>query len=509
MKTFQKYIFVFFLVALVLLCPCFSCDTHAETTHQIKLTGTYYNSYNDQFLTLVNDERQKLGYSPVVYDYTFQQLAEIRSAELTLRYNSKHEHPDGRSNKEILELLEPGVSKRITYGTENTAVCVSAIYERNPARAAFEIWMNSPPHRSSMLNRNVKAIGFSIYKQPHSKDAYRAAMVTAIDPFKRHTVNEQQIVSRNHTKTVTINMNPSLLNLIKDDPQNLYIGKSTTMKIFHDCIEQPMYGEDYYALLDADSGRWESSKPAVAVVDADGRVTAVAEGAAQVRFYINGSLIANYSRMVNVIPASQNEEQKPDNEVTPPAVPVTPTPSEQPVKKGWQGKYYYSNSGMMYRSKWLTYKKHKYYFNNDGRMVTGWKTINHKKYYFQKKAIKNFPVGAMRTGWAGSGRKKYYFHKTSGIMYCNQWLSYGGNHYYFNTDGKIARGWKTIKMKMYYFNSSKTKTQPMGAARKGWLTYQGQKYYFDLKTCTKYRGKHTINNKVYVFNPQGVLVSTK
>lgn len=484
MRYMKKYIPIFFILVFVFLTLGSIRQVYAQDTYQIKLTGTYYNSYNNQFLALVNDERQKLGYFPVVYDYTFQQLAEIRSAELTLRCNNEHEHPDGRKNREILEILEPGVSKRITYGTENLAVCVSAIYGRNPARAAFEIWMNSPPHRSSMLNRNVKAIGFSLYKQPHSNDVYRAAMVTAIDPFKRHTVNEKPIVTSNRTETVIINMDSSLINVIKDDPQKLHIGESITMKIFHDCIEQPMYGEAYYALFDADSGRWESSNPAVATVNADGHVTAVSEGTAQIRFCINGSSKVNYSRKVT----------------------VTAIPSDQSAKKGWQGKYYYSNSGKMYCNKWLTYKKHRYYFDSDGQMATGWKTINQKKYYFQKTAIKNFPVGAMRTGWAGGSKKKYYFHKTSGIMYRNQWLTYGGNCYYFNSDGKMARGWKTIKTKSYYFNSSKTKTQPMGAARKGWLTYQEDKYYFDLKTCTKYRGKHIINKKVYVFSHQGVLV---
>lgn len=54
-------------------------------------------------------------------------------------------------------------------------------------------------------------------------------------------------------------------------------------------------------------------------------------------------------------------------------------------KRGWvkeDGKwYFYNTTGMMVKSDWVIYKGEWFYLGADGAMVTGWQTINGKKYY--------------------------------------------------------------------------------------------------------------------------------
>lgn len=58
---------------------------------------------------------------------------------------------------------------------------------------------------------------------------------------------------------------------------------------------------------------------------------------------------------------------------------------------------------------WQTINGKRYYYNKNGRKVTGLKKINGYKYYFNKK-------GVMQTGLRTIGKKKYYFDKNGGYM---------------------------------------------------------------------------------------------
>ncbi|ERM43640.1 WW domain protein [Clostridioides difficile P68] len=51
----------------------------------------------------------------------------------------------------------------------------------------------------------------------------------------------------------------------------------------------------------------------------------------------------------------------------------------------------------------------KYYFDNDSKAVTGWQTIDGKKYYF------NLNTAEAATGWQTIDGKKYYFNTNTSI----------------------------------------------------------------------------------------------
>ncbi|EQG60630.1 toxin B [Clostridioides difficile DA00145] len=64
---------------------------------------------------------------------------------------------------------------------------------------------------------------------------------------------------------------------------------------------------------------------------------------------------------------------------------------------------------IVYQSKFLTLNGKKYYFDNNSKAVTGWQTIDSKKYYF------NTNTAEAATGWQTIDGKKYYFNTNTAV----------------------------------------------------------------------------------------------
>ena len=101
----------------------------------------------------------------------------------------------------------------------------------------------------------------------------------------------------------------------------------------------------------------------------------------------------------------------------------------------------------------------------------GWLKKNNKWYYVTQKGNK--------TGWAKIDGNKYYFDK-KGVMQTGL-IKIDGKKYYFNSEGRMTLGWVTVKGKKYFFSPSAGGRAATGA----W----------------------DINNVIYYFNAEGVLIS--
>ena len=80
-------------------------------------------------------------------------------------------------------------------------------------------------------------------------------------------------------------------------------------------------------------------------------------------------------------------------------------------------------------------------------IVTGWKTVDNKKYYYDE-------TGTPLTGWQEINSNTYYFSR-KGIMQTGK-TKIGKKTYYFTAKGKWKTGWVKIKGKRYYFSSKGT-----------------------------------------------------
>ncbi len=160
-----------------------------------------------------------------------------------------------------------------------------------------------------------------------------------------------------------------------------------------------------------------------------------------------------------------------------------------------------------------------YFIGANGKILTGWQTINGKKYYF-----KVGTGGTMATGWTTIGGVKYYFKQADGSMVYNTariggvfyqfsesgrylgihdsgWIYYQGQNYYLGSNGKPRTGWveDSYHGTWYYFRSSD------GTMVTGWQTIGGRKYYFH-EDGTMATGWVYIAGHVYVFGDNGVYI---
>ena len=118
--------------------------------------------------------------------------------------------------------------------------------------------------------------------------------------------------------------------------------------------------------------------------------------------------------------------------------------TSQETKAEWKqlnGKWWYQHKdGTWTKNDFETIQGQTYYFDGNGYMVTGWKEINNKLYFF-------YASGVMaKNVWQGA-----YYLGSDGVMLTNAFTSDG---YYVGADGAYVRNQKvTVDGKTYYLNA--------------------------------------------------------
>ncbi|GAA4332306.1 CAP domain-containing protein [Streptomyces venetus] len=104
-----------------------------------------------QVLKLVNEERAKVGCSPVAANSALSDLAQSFSEDMAKRGFFDHTDPDGATPWDRAE--KAGISN---LGGENIA------RGQADAAAVMDAWMNSPGHRANILNCDFKTLGVGV-----------------------------------------------------------------------------------------------------------------------------------------------------------------------------------------------------------------------------------------------------------------------------------------------------------------------------------------------------------
>ncbi|MGW2421756.1 CAP domain-containing protein [Streptomyces sp. NPDC001709] len=113
------------------------------------------NSAAAQVLTLVNQERAKVGCSPLAANSSLGKLAGSFSDDMAARGFFDHTDPDGKSPWD--RAAAAGITD---LGGENIA------RGQADAAAVMEAWMNSPGHRANILNCDFKTLGVGVHFGP-------------------------------------------------------------------------------------------------------------------------------------------------------------------------------------------------------------------------------------------------------------------------------------------------------------------------------------------------------
>lgn len=109
-------------------------------------------SYAEQVVELVNEERAKVGLSPVELDTEIASAALIRANEIKTSFS--HTRPDGRKFSTVLTdngIRFYGAGENIAWG------------QRSPEQV-MNAWMNSDGHRANILNSKYTKIGVGHYQ---------------------------------------------------------------------------------------------------------------------------------------------------------------------------------------------------------------------------------------------------------------------------------------------------------------------------------------------------------
>ncbi|MFC8086632.1 CAP domain-containing protein [Streptomyces sp. NPDC057340] len=105
-----------------------------------------------QVIKLVNDERAKVGCSPVASNSALRELAEDFSTAMATQGFFDHTDPGGATPWD--RAAAAGISG---LGGENIA------RGQADAQAVMDAWMNSPDHRANILNCDFKTIGVGVH----------------------------------------------------------------------------------------------------------------------------------------------------------------------------------------------------------------------------------------------------------------------------------------------------------------------------------------------------------
>jgi len=125
---------------LVFILLTFICISLAPTILAGEVNATS-NSFEYKVLDLVNQERSKNGVAPLKMDNTLFNAAKTRSKEIKIKFS--HIRPDGSYYYSVSSKVR---GENIAWG-------------KKTPKGVMKIWMNSPMHKSNILNPRFKSIG--------------------------------------------------------------------------------------------------------------------------------------------------------------------------------------------------------------------------------------------------------------------------------------------------------------------------------------------------------------
>ena len=171
-------------------------------------------------------------------------------------------------------------------------------------------------------------------------------------------------------------------------------------------------------------------------------------------------------------------------------------------KTGWiekNGKKYYANEkGILYRNQIITFGDIWYCMGDDGSVQYGIGEAGGKLYHTDEQTGIVIKVA----GWIEKGGNRYYSN-AQGILYRNQFISFGSIYYYCRDDGAICYGKQVINGIKYQFDETGIMIK-----ESGWGENEGKKYYKNPATGFPYKNQWVTFGQVWYYaGMDGLMVS--
>ena len=142
------------ILSLMIVFSVISLNTvKASTLYNISYNVTYGQTSARTMLSLINDLREDVGVDDLAYDYTLEQAAMQRAAEIAIYFS--HDRPNEEDCFSVLD----DYSISWWYAGENIAEGYDSV------SSVFEGWSESEGHYYNMINEyyNAIGIGYCIY----------------------------------------------------------------------------------------------------------------------------------------------------------------------------------------------------------------------------------------------------------------------------------------------------------------------------------------------------------
>lgn len=121
---------------------------------QQKVTVVEDSYYAREVFRLTNEERLNAGLRPLVWSDALAEVAQVHCVDMAERRFFDHVNPDGESPFDRMDAA--GI--RYVWAAENLAMRYSSPEE------VVQAWMNSPGHRSNILNEHLTKLGVGYYE---------------------------------------------------------------------------------------------------------------------------------------------------------------------------------------------------------------------------------------------------------------------------------------------------------------------------------------------------------
>ena len=258
------------ILALVLtICMVLSCSafpTFAASGNYVNVQVTQNYSDAQQILKLINKQRAKRGLKKLKLDRNLTDSAVKRAIELTVYIpeQSPHRRPNGKVGKSI--------NKKITYE------CCAEGY--TSAKSVMSGWMSSPPHKRGILLKGARSVGIGCVTSENGDKFWTLEFSTKKAKKKETRTTAVTKTIKVIAKATYLTKKHFWMGLSSDDmffEDEVYVGETTRVGVFYH------NNFDFNTMLRGADFTWTSSNPAIATVDAYGRITAKAAGTVTIK----------------------------------------------------------------------------------------------------------------------------------------------------------------------------------------------------------------------------------
>ena len=128
-------------------------NMHVGEVIRLKESAEHSSTFEDQVVTLVNQQRRQNGLSPLTHRADLKNVAHKKAEDMIKSNYFSHNSPNYGSPFDMLR----------TYGISYQTAGENIAKGQNSPEAVMNSWMNSPGHRQNILNNQYDAIGVGFY----------------------------------------------------------------------------------------------------------------------------------------------------------------------------------------------------------------------------------------------------------------------------------------------------------------------------------------------------------